>query len=220
MGIVSTQPESKQDPAWSPLTADRAWGDNDRDALDRVMAKPWTSGGLWSPRRRQPRLAAADTKRRARQRLTGGHGVAKHYVVEVDRQVRPDDPQRLRGEWTFDGRDLKPMKVTQAGAKTLRLSLVEGRKHQIRRVCGECGLECRPSARRHRPLAPRQTAGGSLPSHRCQRLQQEFLKTFTDKPKGRGGPSVAIKPRYPHPALENWVIRNGIIAMTAVTRKG
>ena len=111
-------------------------------------------------------------------RLTGGHGVAKHYLVEVDRQVRPDDLQRLRGEWTLDGRDLKPMKVTQAGTKSLRFSLVEGRKHQIRRVCGECGLEVVDLLREG--IGPWRL--GKLPEGHFQVIDaadvQEFLQDF------------------------------------------
>ena len=188
VGIVSTQPESKQDPAWSLLTADRAWGDNDRDALDRVMAKPWTMAVCGRLDKDSRGLLLLTQNGVLAKRLTGGHGVAKHYLVEVDRQVRPDDLQRLRGEWTLDSRDLKPMKVTQAGAKSLRFSLVEGRKHQIRRVCGECGLEVVDLLREG--IGPWRL--GKLPEGHFQVIDaaevQEFLKTFTEKPNGRGGP--------------------------------
>lgn len=141
VGIVSTQPEHHQTAAWTLLTSERAWGDNDAESVARVLAKPWTMAVCGRLDLESRGLLVLTQNGVLAKRLTGGHGVAKHYWVQVDRQVRPEDLQRLRGAWTLDGHDLLPMQVNQDGPRALRFSLVEGRKHQIRRVCSECGME-------------------------------------------------------------------------------
>lgn len=141
MGIVSTQPEEGQIAAWTLLTAERAWGGNDPEALARVLAKPWTMSVCGRLDKESRGLLLLTQNGVLAKLLTGGHGITKHYLVSVDRQVRPEDLARLRGSWTLDGQELQPMQVSQSSQRQLRFSLVEGRKHQIRRVCSECGME-------------------------------------------------------------------------------
>jgi len=195
VGIVSTQPEEHQTAAWTLLTADRAWGDNDGEALSRVLAKPWTmavSGRLDLESRGLLLLTQNGVLAK---RLTGGNSVSKHYLVSVDRQVRPEDLQRLRGAWTLDGHDLLPMQVNQAGPRELRFSLIEGRKHQIRRVCLECGLEVVDLLREG--IGPWRL--GKLPEGHFQivdqQVVQDFLAETTPKPKKPSRPRSNFRDR-------------------------
>ena len=59
----------------------------------------------------------------------------KEYIVRVAGPITDRKVGLLRHGLQLDGRQLKPAKVTMAGAQTLRFILKEGRNRQIRRMC-------------------------------------------------------------------------------------
>ena len=79
------------------------------------------------------------------------YGVPKVYEAVVEGSPRPDELRALReGVDLEDGRTA-PADVRvlgqEAGATTLRLTLHEGRKHQVKRMCAAVG---HPVTRLHR----------------------------------------------------------------------
>ncbi|TVR44156.1 MAG: rRNA pseudouridine synthase [Planctomycetota bacterium] len=185
VGIVSTQAEEGQINAWTLLTAERAWGRNDAEAMERVLAKPWTMAVCGRLDQDSRGLLVLTQNGVLAKRLTGGHGVLKHYRVTVDRQVRAEDLARLRGPWELDDRKLKAMEVNQAGTNELRMSLVEGMKHQIRRVCAACELQVVDLLREG--VGPWRL--GKLPEGHWTVVEGEAVQRFLDTPppKERGG---------------------------------
>jgi 23S rRNA pseudouridine2604 synthase len=73
-------------------------------------------------------------------RIIGGNGVKKEYVVRTEEPVSEEQVRKLRAPLTLDDRQLLPMSVRRVGVQVLRFVLVEGMKHQIRRVCRKVGL--------------------------------------------------------------------------------
>jgi 23S rRNA pseudouridine2604 synthase len=73
-------------------------------------------------------------------RIIGGHTLTKTYVVETAEEVRSTQVEKLGGRLILDDVQLQPMKVVRLAPQRLRFVLVEGRKHQIRRLCRRVGL--------------------------------------------------------------------------------
>lgn len=69
----------------------------------------------------------------------------KTYAVEVDKPLRPDDHKLMESTFVLnDGTVLKPAKViVEKNLRTFRMTIVEGKNRQIRRVCEELGYEVR-----------------------------------------------------------------------------
>lgn len=62
--------------------------------------------------------------------------IEKEYLVRVEGSITEAKLEQLRHGLTLDGRLLKPAKVERRGEdQWLKLTLVEGRKRQIRRMC-------------------------------------------------------------------------------------
>jgi len=68
-------------------------------------------------------------------------GIEKEYLVRVRGPVTNDRLDRLRHGIELDGRRLKRAGVDRINDRQLRITLTEGRKRQIRRMCAEVGLE-------------------------------------------------------------------------------
>ncbi len=72
------------------------------------------------------------------------HEIPKHYKVTVKGGVTPEQLARLRLPFCLDGYDTLPARIaveeTAAQHTVLRVSLLEGRNRQIRRMCEEVGL--------------------------------------------------------------------------------
>jgi len=137
LGIVSTQPEGDQVPAWRLLTPARLYGAADPDVVRRICREPWhlsVAGRLDQDSRGLLLLTSDGFLAR---RVTGGHEWIKVYRVELDRPVSDRALERLNGPRRLDDQPLLAMNVRRLGERLLRFELREGRKRQIRRVCRE-----------------------------------------------------------------------------------
>jgi 23S rRNA pseudouridine2604 synthase len=142
VGIVSTQPEDDQVPAWKLLTADRLQGPADPVQVRRICDQPWflnVAGRLDRDSRGLLLLSSDGVLGRL---ITGGQKVAKTYAVTCDRPVSPAALTALNGRLELDGERLLPMEVNRrmGGPAALRFVLREGRNRQIRRCCELVGL--------------------------------------------------------------------------------
>jgi 23S rRNA pseudouridine2604 synthase len=140
IGVVSTQPEAGQTPAWKLLTKRAASGAVEAGALAQVTSHPATFSVAGRLDRASRGLLVLTQDGTVARRIIDGHGVGKTYVVETAEEVRATQVEKLRGSVSLDGRPLLPMQVERLDARRLRFVLVEGRKHQIRRVCRKVGL--------------------------------------------------------------------------------
>lgn len=140
VGVVSTQPSRGQVAAWRLLTAERFAGDPAAPGVARVLAHPaaWSVAGRLDRASRGLLVLTEDGA--VARRLIGGAGVPKTYTVRVAEPVSERQVRALRGRFVLDGVPLRPMQVARPGPHALRFVLLEGRKHQIRRVCGQVGL--------------------------------------------------------------------------------
>lgn len=137
LGIVSTQPEGDQVPAWRLLTRERLYGATDPAVVRRICREPWhlsVAGRLDQDSRGLLLLTSDGVLAR---RVTGGHEWTKVYRVTVDRPVSDLALERLNSPRRLDDKPLLAMSVRRLGERLLRFELREGRKHQIRRVCRE-----------------------------------------------------------------------------------
>jgi 23S rRNA pseudouridine2604 synthase len=139
-GIVSTQPEPGQTPAWKLLTRRGASGRIGDDLLERVTARPQTFSVAGRLDRASRGLLVLTQDGTVAKRIIGGHSVKKTYIVETVEEVRGTQVEKLNGRLTLDDEPLLPMQVDRLAPNRLRFVLVEGRKHQIRRVCRRVGL--------------------------------------------------------------------------------
>ena len=136
-GIVSTQAEGDQKPAWELITPDRQFSGKPLPPIER----PWTLSVAGRLDRASRGLLVLTQDGRLTKLITGGSDWDKEYHVKVDKSVDAQTLQRLRSVTTLDGRQLKRMIIETMGKTKLRFVLREGKKHQIRRVCEEAGLQ-------------------------------------------------------------------------------
>jgi 23S rRNA pseudouridine2605 synthase len=76
------------------------------------------------------------------------YGVDKVYEVEVERDANEDQLRQLRDGVELDDGRTAPARARRLGPQRLELTLHEGRKHQVKRMCDAVGL---PVTRLHRP---------------------------------------------------------------------
>lgn len=67
--------------------------------------------------------------------------IEKVYEVEVDKPVTGSLLQKLESGVNIEGYITKPAKTTKLSNKRLELTLTEGKKHQIRRMCAALGFQ-------------------------------------------------------------------------------
>jgi len=140
VGVVSTQPEAGQTPAWKLVTAKRAHGHAAPDARARATAEPWTLAVAGRLDRASRGLLLMTQDGSIARRIVGGHGVEKAYLVRTETPPADLQIRKLRGPLRLDDEPLQPMRVERVAEDTLRFILVEGKKHQIRRLCRRFGL--------------------------------------------------------------------------------
>jgi 23S rRNA pseudouridine2605 synthase len=75
------------------------------------------------------------------------YGVEKVYEVEVDGEPGPDALHRLEAGVELDDGRTAPARARLLGASRIELTLHEGRKHQVKRMCAAVG---HPVRRLHR----------------------------------------------------------------------
>jgi len=140
VGIVSTQPQADQVPAWKLIGNDTVQGRIDSETLASIARKPERFSVAGRLDRASRGLLVLTEDGRVAKRLISGHEVEKTYLVRVAEVVRDEQLRKLRGSMTLDGEPLLPMRAERVSANSIRFVLVEGRKHQIRRVCRRVGL--------------------------------------------------------------------------------
>lgn len=86
-------------------------------------------------------LILTEDGRIARKLIGPSNSIEKEYLVRVDRDVSHAALTKLRHGLRLDSRPLKPAKVEQLDARLLRMTLTEGRKRQIRRMCEQLSLQ-------------------------------------------------------------------------------
>lgn len=145
-GVVSTQPEGDQVPAWKLLTRERYHGGEDPRCA-RVLERPYYLHVAGRLDRDSSGLLVLSSDGLVVRALTARRSVDKVYQVRLDRAVDDAQLRSLRGAITLDGRPLRRMRVMRLGRDRLRFELVEGRRHQIRRACRLFGLEVTELAR-------------------------------------------------------------------------
>ncbi len=100
------------------------------------------------------------------------YGVDKVYEVEVERDPNEDQLRQLREGVQLDDGRTAPARARRLGPHRLELTLHEGRKHQVKRMCDAVGL---PVRRLHRP----RYAGlelGDLPPGEWRELTEEEVQ--------------------------------------------
>ena len=140
VGVVSTQPEAGQTPAWKLVTRERLQGRGDAIDLQRVTAEPWTLAVAGRLDRASRGLLVLTQDGSVARRIIGGQGVEKCYLVRTAEPVTDVQIRKLSGSLNLDGQALQPMRVERGADGVLRFVLVEGKKHQIRRLCRRFGL--------------------------------------------------------------------------------
>lgn len=76
------------------------------------------------------------------------YGVEKVYDVEVEGDPNDDQLRQLREGVELDDGRTAPARAKRLGPNRIELAIHEGRKHQVKRMCGAVGL---PVTRLHRP---------------------------------------------------------------------
>lgn len=66
---------------------------------------------------------------------------SKEYVVRVDKKISNLLTKHLSKGVDIEGYKTKPAKVKQTGDRSFRITLTEGKKHQIRRMCAALGYQ-------------------------------------------------------------------------------
>jgi 23S rRNA pseudouridine2604 synthase len=140
VGVVSTLPEPGQIPAWRLLRAETVVGRVDRTVLARVLDHPAALAVAGRLDRASRGLLVLTEDGTVARHIVGAHMVQKEYLVRTDRSATEAQLRKLGGSLRLDGQVLKPMTVERVDANVLRFVLVEGRKHQLRRVCRHVGL--------------------------------------------------------------------------------
>jgi 23S rRNA pseudouridine2605 synthase len=100
------------------------------------------------------------------------YGVEKTYEVEVEGDPNDDQLRQLREGVDLDDGRTAPARAKRLGPNRLELTLHEGRKHQVKRMCDAVGL---PVTRLHRP----RYAGlelGDLPAGEWRELTEEEVQ--------------------------------------------
>lgn len=141
VGVVSTLPEPGQTPAWRLLRADTVVAPIDAALLARVLAEPSSLSVAGRLDRNSRGLLLLTQDGTVARQLVGGNGITKEYLVRTEPAATDSQIAKLRGPLRLDDQPLRPMRVARAEPSVLRFALVEGRKHQLRRVCRHVGLE-------------------------------------------------------------------------------
>jgi len=134
VGYVSGQPEKGYAAAVSLVRpANRDPADRDGAPLPRDLSGLAPAGRLDIDS--TGLLVLTQDGRVARALIGPGARVEKEYLVRVDRAPTASELARLRHGLQLDGRELAPARVDVLEDGLLRMTLVEGRKRQIRRMC-------------------------------------------------------------------------------------
>ncbi len=142
VGYVSGQPEKRYRPAASLITQRNQQKSNDDPPENRTV---WPIKGL-APAGRLDidstgLLILTQDGRIAKRLIAPDSDVEKEYLVRVNQIVRSNQLSRLTVGLSLDNVKLTPAKVDLLDSNYFRMTLTEGRKRQIRRMCELVGLE-------------------------------------------------------------------------------
>lgn len=138
VGIVSAQPEVGKIPAIRLLTGGNHWPNACAPLTASEQAGLAVCGRLDEDSRGL--LLFSQDGRLAKALVGADSNISKEYLVEVKGKITEEKLKHLRFGLHLDGRALKAAEVEQLTAQTLRFVLQEGKKRQIRRMCGLVGL--------------------------------------------------------------------------------
>ena len=140
LGIVSTQPEPGQTPAWKLVRANTRHGAVDPAVERGLLADPQSLSVAGRLDRASRGLLILTQDGTVARRIIGGQGVEKEYLVRTETPATDGQVGKLNGPMRIDGQPLLPMRVSRVDSQTLRFVLVEGKKHQIRKCARTVGL--------------------------------------------------------------------------------
>src|SRR5262245_48194907 len=195
-GVVSTQPEAGQTPAWKLVTAKCAHAAVDAATLAQITAEPWTLAVAGRLDRASRGLLLLTQDGAIARRIIGGQGGEKCYLVRTAEKATDVQIRKLRGSLSLDGEPLLPMRVGRVADDTLRFVLAEGKKHQIRRVCRRFGLTVLDLFRIS--IGPLEI--GDLPEGKWRMVRPEELERLKSDGRVRSGArqqASALPPRSP-----------------------
>lgn len=67
--------------------------------------------------------------------------VQKEYLVKTNFEVSVEDLEKMRLGVTIESVYVKPLKVQKVRKNTVKITLKEGKKHEVRKLVGQTGLE-------------------------------------------------------------------------------
>ncbi len=114
------------------------------------------------------------------------YGVAKVYVADVEGEPSDDALRALADGVELDDGRTAPAKARRLGPSRIQLTLHEGRKHQVKRMCEAVG---HPVRRLHRRAYAGLTLGGLRPGawRELTRAEVERLQAATRTRRSRPG---------------------------------
>lgn len=131
--------------AWSLLRPDN--GQGPQELMQLIADRPHTLHVAGRLDKDSQGLLVMTQNGRLVRTLTQGARVDKEYEVHCQRAITTDDLDKLAQPIYFDGQEIKPMRISRSGPRSLRFVLREGRKHQIRLVCRALGLRVKDLVR-------------------------------------------------------------------------
>ncbi|MYD78297.1 MAG: rRNA pseudouridine synthase [Gammaproteobacteria bacterium] len=142
IGYVSGQPEKQYRPAASLITQGNQQRNNDGSPEKKAV---WPIKGL-APAGRLDidstgLLILTQDGRIAKRLIAPDSDVEKEYLVRVTQDVQSNQLSRLTVGLSLDNVKLAPAKVDLLDSNYFRMTLTEGRKRQIRRMCELVGLD-------------------------------------------------------------------------------
>jgi 23S rRNA pseudouridine2604 synthase len=143
VGVVSAQPEGNYRPAIELLEVQNYGGEGDpRVPNPRGLKNLAVAGRLDIDS--QGLLIFTQDGRIAKHLIEKDSGIEKEYIVRVAGEKRPDQLRLLQdGVLEIEGQRLKKAGAEWINEDQLRITLTEGKKRQVRKMCEMVGLEVR-----------------------------------------------------------------------------
>lgn len=101
-------------------------------------------------------------------------GITKEYLAKTDKEITHEHLQKLSAGTLVDDSFVKPVSVKKVRKATVKITVAEGKKHEVRLLLTNAGLEVRELMRiRVGPLTL-----GTLPVGAYRELSEEELNSF------------------------------------------
>ncbi len=102
----------------------------------------------------------------------------KEYEVMVDKQITPAFVRHMESGVNIEGYVTKPAQIEAASGRRFTLTITEGKKHQIRRMCAALGYQIESLKR----VRVQNITLGSIKPNQCRAIKgselTEFLRTL------------------------------------------